>query len=1356
MFLYYRCTNDVVIVHKMAAPGDVRMRLRTHIQRAIVAACELEVTYKYSVQILGIVCVSIDGDEENELVVKIQKKWCKGTSLQGLGEYSVGSGVNAVHASCDSQRMTRCCEPTVNGASDKINCDTPELTDSFPRSFRPIPFSETSSQRNPMASVSGVNQGAVDCPKSYPLCPYDLPCDSHEMFQQRPGTVPLDNKAMNTCADVPVVCDVRPLRRVCKYKPISPPHLGSASSATSTDIHAQHFTGFTRLCGDAVQCDATLQKRLLFAPNDGQPPGGSGHRSALSRKLFALTSFTDATLRGTSCGGRNGMGKVRKRTPVGGRWIKLPERPGQRTMAQCFGITKNKRLTYSAEEQVELEHGGFARTMQRLLCRPPLRALTKDGFESDVNAPTYQAAGSVNDGGPDDITGGDSVMENVHDINKVSLNQELDLLVKDCHRTTAYGKLISGECRLTVCDDVDNATSAGPPRDPVCISTPMVGASTLSALHRVTCVNNVSEYCTVADHAKTDKTSDFQDGRPRKKTTGTSDHVLVGSASEVIRDKHSGNVSNTNNTVSSEAKAACSVSGRRVVSVAKKVDFGVVNDDHHVMSMSDSSSDTEESVKGHETKCDVATTAVPVTGYSQEPNMSSDIGMDSSVNLCEQRNVGVTETASGHVGPASTASQCGGCTTTSELANNYTLRKTAKCCTVTDTKDVMSTSGGTTNGIACTSEEQTVEACQTKGEVSSEIRQLVPVRDGDNVYIESVHHKLKDDDSAACLRDTDDDESIIVCSHATDEGHPAEVCKNIVTSVGALMTDCGKNTGMVMVESARHGPELCGKKHVISNGQCPDPSVDSCDVSVSSVALGTHVSADGSYPRKRDTRAMSAMLHEHNLTPGKHVRNLFPESIACKDVAGHRDTYHLATNGLFFSSNLPAVETPDPHAGRLSGNERVTTLGHAASFSSVGTDTELPLERVNENQIASVPCGVASVEMSAIGEDSSNTRLGQPDEDGLVQRPSSHDEHSPQRCGVEVTRLTRLNTLFHSVSGSAGVNGAFLVSPLIRPPIRVRHDGSSRIPEDESRVCSLLMTAPASVTEHGVLPDQASVHQPDGLLMRERQVHSELGRFVLKDLTSPDRDVVHLGYTLSGGQTKTKSADPDCCNSDVTGAAVPTQKEVGSAAFHMRDDDIGVSQLETVLCRPTDSSDTSPTHSVPHQHTSSCDTTETLLHVTNMNSASGVRCPDVARDRVNVTGSWTVVTDPLVTFPTSSVAAASRPLVPVTSFRNIHFSNVMFGSTEGKTVVSEAGFSPCAVKENRGDGLLQKLRRPLTPKTRDERWKWPASLLRTISRRSRAVSRRRLKTKSETVYSVDKVKGKGRWSRRWRPGAESP
>ena len=1355
MFLYYRCTNDVVIVHKMAAPGDVRMRLRTHIQRAIVAACELEVTYKCSMQILGIVCVSIDGDEDNELVVKIQKKCCKGSSLQVLREGSVGSGGNAVLASCDSQRMPRCCEPTVNGASDKIDCDTPELTDSFPRSFRPIPFSETLSQRNPLASVSGVKQGGGDCPKSYPLCPYDLPCDSHEMFQQRPGTVPLDSKAMNTCADVPVVCDVRPLRRVCNYKPISPPHLGDASLATSTDIRAQHFTGFTQLCGDAIQCDATLQKRLLFAPNDGQPPGGSGHRSALSRKLFALTSFTDATLRGTSRGGRNGMGKVRKRTPVGGRWIKLPERPGQRTMAQCFGITKNKRLTYSAEEQVELEHGGFARTMQRLLCRPPLRALTKDGFESDVNGPTYQTAGSVNDIGPVDIsniTGGDSVMENVQDINKVSLNRELNLLVEHCHPTTTHGKLISGDCD-TICDNVnehvDNVTSAAPPRDPLCSSTPMVGASTISGTQHVTCVNNVSEYCAAADPAKTEKTSEFQDGLPCKKTTGTSDHVLVGSASEVIRDKHSGNVSNTNNTVSSEAKAACSVSGRRVMSVAKKVDFGVVNDDHHVMSMSDSSSDTEESVKGHETKCDVATTAVPVTGYSQEPNMSSDICMDSSVNLCEQRNVGVTETASGHVGPASTASQCGGCTTTSELANNYTLRKTAKCCTVTDTKGVMSTSGGTTNGIACTSEEQTVEACQTKGEVSSEIRQLVPVREGDNVYTESVHHKLKVDDSAACLGDTDDDESIIVCSHATNEGNPAEVCKNIVTSVGALMTDCCKNACMVDVIPER---ALCGKKHVISNEQCPDPSVDSCAVSVSNVALDTQMSAGGSCPRKRDTHATSAMSHEHNLTPGKHVRNLFPESIACKDVAGRRETYCLATNGLFFSPNLPAVETPDSHAGSLSGKEKVTKLGHVDASSMV-TETEFQLEAVNESQIASVPCEVASVEMSATGEDSSNTRLSQPDEDGLVQRPSGHEEHSPQRCGVEVTRLVRSNTLFHSVSGSAGVNGAFHVSPLIRPPIRVRNDGSSRIPDDESRVCSLLMTAPASATEHGALPDQASVHQPDGLLMRERQVHSELGRFVLKDLTSPDRDVVHLGYTLSGGQTKTRSADPDCCNSDVTGAAVPTQKEVGSAAFHMRDDDIGVSQLETVLCRPTDSLDTSPT--VPHQHTSSGDTTETLLHVTNMYSASGVTCPDVARDRVNVTGSWTVVTDPLVTFPTSSVAAASRPLVTVTSFRNIHFSNVMFGSTEGKIVVSEAGLSPCAVKENRGDGLLQKLRRPLTPKTRDERWKWPASLLRTISRRSRAVSRRRLKTKSETVYSVDKVKGKGRWSRRWRPGADS-
>ena len=1348
MFLYCRRTNDVVLVGKMAVPRDVRMRLHTHIQRAIVAACELEVTYKYSIQILGILCLSIDGDEDNELVVKVQKKWCKGTSFvyggvaSGGNAIHVASGGNAIHASCDTERLPSCCEParqSVEGASKTIDCDIPELTDSYPRSFRPIPFSETSSQRNPLASISGVClQGGVDSPKLYPLCSYDVHSDSHEMFHQRPGTVPLDNKASNVCADLPVVCDVRPITRVCNYKPISLPPLGNAPSATSTGIGAHNFTGFTRLC------DATAEpRRRLFAPNEGQSSGGNGHRSVLSRKLFALTSFTDATLRGTSRGGRNGMGKVRKRTPVGGRWIKLPDRPGQRTMAQCFGITKNKRLTYSAEEQVELEHGGFARTMQRLLCRPPLRALNKDGFEVDVNGPTCQAAGPVSDV---DVTGGDSMLENVQNINKVSLNQELELLVEHCHCMTAHGKLISGDCGLTVCDNVnecvDNITSAGPPGDPLCSSKTEI-ATTRSGMHHVTCVNNVSKYCAVADPAKTDKTSKFQYGCPCPKTT--SDHMLLGS--EVIRVKHSGIVeSNTDNTVSSEATEACSVHFvGKVMSAAQEVDFDVVDDEHQVMSVSDSGSDTEESVKGHETSCDMDKAAVPDTGCSQQPVMPSDIGVDSSVNLCKQCDTGVTETASGGVGPTSPDSQCGRCT--NELANN-TLRKPVKCFTVTDS---MSTSGGTTNSnsMLCTTEEQTVETFEAKEKELSEIHhsnQIVPVRDGDNVGV--AHHKLKIDE-----------ESILVCSHATDDGNPADDHNNVETLAGTLVTDCYRNA--VRVDDVSEGsplePELYDKNRVISG---VDHSIDSRGVSVSSVVRDTHTSTGGSCPRNIEIRAMSTVSHEHNLTPGKHVRNLFPESTACKDVAGRRETYRIATNGLFFKPNLPAVETRGAYAGSLSGNETETKVGHLDDdvSSSLGTETELPLEAVNESQNACVPCHVVSVEMAALGDDSFHTFhegdvahiLNQPEV--LIQRPLGHDEHSPQCCAVEVTRLARPNSLFHSVNSSARVSGAFLVSPLIRPPIRVTNDGSSRIHQDEKRVDSLLMAAQVSVTDHRELPDhkEARVCQPDGLLMRERPVHSELERFVLRNLTSPDRDCVNLR-----GRIQTKSSDPDYCNSDVSDTAVSTHTSVGSEGFHMHDNDIGGSQLEAV-CHPRDPSDTDPTDAVPHQCPSSSDATEPLRHVTNRFSASVVTCSDAASDRVNVTGSWTVVTDPLVTFPASSVAAVSRPLVTVTSFRNIQFSNVMFGSTEDKTVVSEAAFSPCSVKENRGDGLLQKLRRPLMPKTRDDRWKWPASLLRTISRRSRAVSRRRLKTASDTVYSVGRTKVKGRWSRKWRPGADSP
>lgn len=1436
-------------VGRMTPPVEAMIQLRRHIQQAVVRACEHEVTYKCSLQIFGILCLSIDGDEDNELVIKIQKKWYKASKQVPGDANSVSGGVNTIHECCDdNRRLSECCEQTERSADqEKTSCDMPELVDNFPRCFRPIPSSEMSFQRNPLMSTAGVGhgfrlhpgdrEGDFDSPKSYPLCPYDLCSDSNDIFLERPGTVAMENKAgsrrafvkhctsdnsplagrsptqedgedtqrcnahpkkliqqqrvvenitskattcdataqhwsvsrelssssgrpspyscmRNMCSNVtvPVVCDTQPASHIFESDPLSVPRPDRLLSATSTGIPGPNFAGSTRLYGDSHYDAPAEQKMCLLTPKEVLKPtaAGNGHRSMLSHKLFALTSFTDAKLYGTARAGRNRTGKVRKRTPVGARGRKLLDRPlvGQRTMAQCFGITKNKRLTYTTEEQVELEHGGFARTMQRLLCRPPLRAIYKEGVQSDMDGPLHQSARPVSNVVLDDVPG-ESVMKNVQSIN----NQELDMSVNG----TAGDTLNSGEldCVGTVWNDVDKT------REDVTIL--QCGQDCCPERNTVTTGNDTLGYGTTENRAQNARTSEIQDGGLCEQKNETLS--LIQPDSGTVGVEHSDIAElQAHDIVNSETNMAPGVyfGSRQLKPAAPEC---TDKDEYGCVSVSNSRIDSEVSVKEYESLCDEVTAVVTEVPCTKEQNMSSNIVTDSNIDLCKHclgSDGKVMETVSGNAEVSIHVAQSDGCT-------NETHRTVKCCCSVEDTKNRMTSLpivGGTASiqaisGITEEVQDSVIASCKTE---SSEYdsNQKLPVKSNliksETPATECMHHELKVRDLQE-NHDTDYGASILY-KHTPVDGTPAKASHS--NKMMPLAGDCCSNLGSVeaVPERSQRGTVTCDKQSVMTIRQCQDACVDSGCLCVSDIAADTHSSTDRLCPRSNETSScthpvtvpVSAMSREQNLTPGKHVRNLFPESRTCGDFTTSKEAMCHANKDLSLGTTMSVT-------GSLLGNEDENKLDHvnADKSSSLASGSTESLQDAAsalsaEGQKPAVQCDDVQSETSIISEDpfpESNIAaiLSTSGEDALVRRPMCRYELMPKLRGFETSHTCRPNALSRSVRATTGVNGVLLVSPLTRPPIN-RSDkkvSTSVTLLGDDGVGSLLMPAQTEESQmhlcrgskHTMLPThnkEERIQHLNGLSKCDRQ-HGELEKVPSENVTGAHTASISLGHKLSS-----ENPQPDCCYSEVADAMTQAQKKVSngnSEEFHLHGDEVGMKAF-----------------SIPSTHGSS-DTSGHSATVTESLSA----CSDSTNQLVGVTGSWTVVTDPALS---NSLVAMSRPLVTVTSFSNIQFKDVTFNSAADKndTVSSEAVYLPCSVKENRGDGPLKKVRWLQTPKSKRtdsnrDRWKWPANLLRTISRKSHVVTKRHLETTSETMY-IDKMRLKGRWSRKWKPSTGSP
>jgi len=1331
----------------MTPPCDITSQLRTRIQQAVTTVCELEVTYKCSLQIFGVLCFSIDGDDDNEFIVKIQKKWCK-ASMHDVSDYhNVTLGVNATLVRCNnSKTFPECRKQSVQSPENpsnqhQISCDTPETADSFPRSFRPIPSSDVSYDRNTSSSIADVCYGFHthaledgDSPNirtSYPLCPYDSCNDFPELTQQGLHNVQLGNKGAfvkhcvrkdsplacrysrpkdendtqahttnlvgsamgkamecdlttlhkstlgelsdsegmpvcvvnhSLCGEMCpkyVVCDNRPVRHVCELKPVHPDRL---LSTTSTE----NVTSFTQTY-ELVDCIAPAkQTRHMFIPAEVLATSANAdhtHSSMFSRKA----SYTEAKLYGTARTGKNRTGKIQRRTPVGRRGIRLPGCPlvGQRTMAQCFGITKNKRLTYTNEEQVELEHGGFAWTMQRLLCRPPLRVdgALVDGTQRFVN---------------------DDAMENVQNVNVASKDEELDLPHRAMPPEGRLSRVEFGGVDSS-CDNMTTNTAGNIPFAVLQRQDCHRERELDWKMHRVTYDTDKSESGTAKSHIQTTNTDDpaGDDLRIFLQHTGSEPIGGVGRSGNVNENEHQYRCVSVTNGRTDAGKNAC---------------------------------------------------------FGKEQNMSSDV-----VVLCKQRNKPdgkITETTSVSAEVSKPVSQADSCT--NENQTTEILCKTS-CCYVDTNCKIMSMPvfGGTdivqvipraSENIQKTCEE----LCKTNGIMSSELHrsnQMPPMKTclsrSDNTCTEPVHDEMN---SQKCHYDTAGGVSISACKHATDDD---------IRSSNRMTFAVDSNSGNVDDITEDLQEREVTDEHVspVPDDQCRDISVDS---DCSHIGSDTHRNPQDPVedPQRNDTPTHPAPIlasvtsHDHNQTPGKHVRNLFPEHSECADFTRSKDATCVANKDLLFNS-FPVIRL----SARVTENSLVSD--NAETLEPVGVHCTSKFrgtaDDLSPQQMSTVP---RTDEMPIVSEGLSlecNTAVClKHDKDNLTR---SFDEPVQKFCGFG-TSCVDIPDAFSS-SATTRVCGAYLLSPLTRPPIHRldRKDTGGHIPvstlSKESQLCR--------DSKHN---KETSVQCLDALLKYDEQA-----KVALAKVSGCHTESISLGSRLSCEEPRLKST-----NSEATEATPPDQRALPDPSNkELQGGKTGMSQLSPT----SDTSGINPLNAAPRAKPRFTAEPPCLFSVgystddTESCGGSSESCSDCSGQLVNVTGSWSIVPHP---DPSSSLATMSRPLVTVTSFSNIQFKDIRFDSSTDKNAagVPDDVFLPCAVKENRRDGFL---RRSQLPKTRGanrrSRWKWPANLLRTISRRSHVVTKRHHGATPESVC-LEKMKVKGRWTRKWRPGSGSP
>ena len=1344
--LYFRWTNDAFAeetIRRMTPLCDITSQLRTRIQQAVTTACELEVTYKCSLQIFGVLCFSIDGDDDNEFVVKIQKKWCK-ASMHDVSDYhDVTLGVNATSVRCNKSKTFPECRKQIVQSPESLpgqhqaSCDIPEAAESFPWSFRPIPSSDVTYDRNPPSLIGDVCHGFQtraledgDSPNirtSYPLCPYDSRNEFPELTQQGhnvqlgnkgafvkhcvPKDSPLacrwsrhtdendtqahttnlvgsqmgkamecdlttlhkstfrelsDSEGMPGCAvnhclcgemcPKSVVCDNRPARHVCELRPMHPDRL---LSTTSTE----NITSFAQTYEHAGSVASAKQSRHMFIPAEVLPTSANAdhtHSSMCSRKA----SYTDAKLYGTARTGKNRTGKIRRRTPVGRRGIRLPGCPlvGPRTMAQCFGITKNKRLTYTTEEQVELEHGGFARTMQRLLCRPPLRVDgALDGTQQSVN---------------------DDAMENVQSVDVASQDEALNL---PCRAVPPEGRLSRVEFGGvdSTCDDMTNAAG----NIPIAVLQRQDCHRERELdwkMHRVTCDTDKSECGTSESHIQTANTDD-----------------LAGDDLRIFL-QHTGSDGGVGN----------------------------INEDEHQY----------RSVSVTCGRTDAGKNALTEACFGMEQNMSSDIVL---CKQCNKPDGTITETASGSAEVNKPLSQSDTCT--DENQTTEILRKTSSCHVDTNCK-IMSVPGFCETDIfqvtPCASEniqKTCEESCKTNGVMSSDLHhcnQMPPMKTclsrSDNTCTEPVHDEMN--------YDTADGVSVSACKHATDDD---------IRPSNRMTLAVDSNSGSVddITEDEQEGEVTDEHVSPVADDQCQGISVDS---DCSHIGSDTHRNSQDPVEdsQRSDTPThpvqipASVTSHDHNQTPGKHVRNLFPEYSECADVTRSKDATCVASKVLLFNS-FPAVRMSVRIAGNFPVSDNAETLEpvHCSStFCSSADD-------LSTQQMSTVPHNddVPIVSEGLSLECNTAAVCVKHDKDNLTR---SFDEPVQKFCGFRTCVDTP--DAFSS-SATTRMCGAYLLSPLTRPPIHRldRKDTGGHLPVSSLSKKSQLCRD----SKHAMLSDhskETSMQCLDGLLKDDDQENVAVAK-----VTGCHTESVSLSSRLSCEEPQLKTTNSDICSSEVTEAAPPDQRTVPDPSNkELHSGETGMSQLSP----KSGTSGTNPLNPVPRAKSRFTAEPPCLFSVgystdgTESCGGSSESCSDCSGQLVNVTGSWTILPDPDTS---SSLAVMSRPLVTVTSFSNIQFKDIRFDSSTDKNS-ARVPDDVFAVKENRRDGFP---RRSQLPKTRvanrHTRWKWPANLLRTISRKSHVVTKRHLGATPESMC-LEKMKVKGRWTRKWRPGSGSP